>query len=288
VRVRAYAKLNLFLRVIGRRADGYHEVETLYHGISLADELEVAPGSDGVTLWTRGGPGGLPPGDENLVVRAAHRLRARCRAQGARIGLHKHIPVGAGLGGGSADAAAALAALNELWSCGLGAADLSALAAELGSDVPFCLVGGSALGTGRGELLRTLDAPTALWFVLGISTRPLMTADVYRLWRASRAPQEGLSAIVAALRSGDARAVAAHVHNDLEDVVMELRPELGAKRRALEEAGALAACVSGSGPTLFALASGEAHAGALAGAVAGRFDRVEVVASAPVGIERVA
>jgi 4-diphosphocytidyl-2C-methyl-D-erythritol kinase len=239
-----------------------------------------------------GGPGGgragRPANADNLVVRAAHVLRARCAAPGARIGLRKHIPVGAGLGGGSADAAATLVALNDLWACGLDEADISAFAAELGSDVPFCLRGGSALGTGRGEQLRMLHAPAALWFVLGISARPLMTAEVYRRWRGSNAPAKGVSGMLAALAGGDARSLAAHVHNDLEDVVMELRPELRAQRRVLEDAGALAACVSGSGPTLFALASGEAHASVLARAITGRFDRVEIVASVPAGVERIA
>ena len=284
MRGRAHAKVNLFLRVLGRRADGYHEIETVLHEVSLADELEVRSAPAGrVALHVRASAEAaaqLPPSEDNLVARAARALAERCPGRGARIDLTKRIPVGAGLGGGSSDAAAALVALDELWGARLSRDALADLAARLGSDVPFFLVGGTARASGRGERIAALRAGAPLWLVLGISHRPLFTAAVYARWE-GRPSSPGPAPLEAALAAGDPGELAAHLRNDLEPAALALRPELAAGKEAMMAAGALAALVSGSGPTVFGLARHEADAGAVAARVRDAFDRVEVVASAP-------
>ncbi|MGH2729323.1 MAG: 4-(cytidine 5'-diphospho)-2-C-methyl-D-erythritol kinase, partial [Actinomycetota bacterium] len=228
--MRAHAKLNLYLRVLSRRRDGYHEIVTILHGIDLADDLEVADGRTGEINLVADRD--LEP---NLVVVAARRLMTRIEGgAGASIRLTKRIPVGAGLGGGSADAAATLVALNELWDAGLDRSALMEVAAEVGSDVPYFLIGGTALATGRGEKVRPLDAPAAMWFVLGLSDDPLMTSAVYD--RYDELPLvEGPSpaTMIAALGAGDVEAVGSLLSNDLERVAIDLRPELAAKKAVL-------------------------------------------------------
>lgn len=276
IRIRACAKVNLYLRVLGHRPDGYHEIETILCGIDLADELELAADSTGeVKVET---DHDLEP---NLVALAAERLQARTgTGGGASIRLTKRIPVGAGLGGGSADAAATLVGLNELWGASLDRAGLLDVAADVGSDVPYFLVGGIALATGRGEKVKALDAPEPMWFVLGLSDGPLMTRDVYGAFDALP-PVDGPSPaeMIAALASGDAAAVGSLLSNDLERAAFGVRPELETKKAALLGAGALGACTSGSGPTIFAVAADEAHAASIAAGAAGAFDRVLVVRS---------
>jgi 4-diphosphocytidyl-2-C-methyl-D-erythritol kinase len=283
------AKINLFLALRGRREDGYHEIATVLHSVSLADDLVVAEGAgprDHVELgfepWL--GPVAIPE-EQNLVARAALLMRERLGQDAAlEVTLRKRIPLGAGLGGGSANAAGALIALNRLWAARLDAPELGRLGAELGSDVPFCLVGGSAMATGRGEVVRRVEVPQSLWFLLGMSSQPLPTADVYRAWSPGAAPREP-KPLLAALTAGDTARLAGLLHNDLETVAFELRPRLRRAKAALLDAGALGACLSGSGPTLFALTDGEAHARAVAEAVKGAFDKVVMVSSRPACVE---
>jgi 4-diphosphocytidyl-2-C-methyl-D-erythritol kinase len=280
----AHAKVNLCLRVLARRGDGYHDIDTILHAISLADEIEaVADGSGEVRVVVRAGApvGALPAEEDDLVTRAARALAARSpRPVGARVEVVKRIPVGAGLGGGSSDAAATLLALNELWGLRLGRAQLAEVASGLGSDVPFFLSGGSMRARGRGEVLSPVRVGARLWFVLGLATSPLLTREVYGRWspRTGRGGEPGLTS---ALAAGDPSAVGRALRNDLEEAAFALRPELPEAKRALLDAGALGALVSGSGPTLFGLARDEEHAAALAAAVAGAFDRTEIVASSP-------
>jgi 4-diphosphocytidyl-2-C-methyl-D-erythritol kinase len=292
MRLRTYAKVNLFLRVLAKRSDGFHEIETILHGIDLADDLDIEVSSKGgieVEIDRSEGPAGpLPDPRDNLVVRAAQRLAERAEIdRGAVIRLVKRIPIGAGLGGGSADAAGVLGALNDLWDAGLDHPALLDVASEVGSDVPYCLTGGTTLATGRGEKLKTLVAPSPLWFVLGISDEPLLARDVYDAHDARRPqPAPELAVMIEALGSGDAAAVATSLHNDLERAAFELRPDLESKKASLLAAGAVGACTSGSGPTIFALASDEAHAYAIAGAVSADFNRLLVARSQSRSIER--
>jgi 4-diphosphocytidyl-2-C-methyl-D-erythritol kinase len=286
IRVRACAKVNLFLRVLGARSDGYHDIETIFHGVSLCDELAFAPRPTGVEIRTAPGARGvLPPVRDNLIARAAQLFADQAARRGVSVRVVKRIPVGGGLGGGSVDAAATLVALNELWDLGLDAAGLSRAATALGSDVAYFLAGGTVLATGRGEKLVPIASPAALWLVLGISDVPLLTRDVYARWDKHRTRGPTSSALVDALGRGDVSAVGARLHNDLEPAAISLRPELAAARDVLLDAGALGAAVSGSGPTVFGLAGSEDHARSLAAAVSARFDAVEVVRGATTSVE---
>jgi 4-diphosphocytidyl-2-C-methyl-D-erythritol kinase len=275
---RAPAKVNAHLAVGPLRPDGFHELRTVYVAVSLFDTVTVRPGQ-GLSVTVTGVDAAVVPTDRrNLVWRAAELLAAHAGVPAdAGIDIAKAIPAAAGLAGGSADAAAALVALDALWGTRAGRGDLEALAAQLGSDVPFSLVGGVALGAGRGEQLTPVLARTRLHWVLGIAGDGLSTPAVYaeldRLRAVGTLPgTAGLASadpVIAALRSGRATALAGALANDLQAPALALRPELGRALRAATDAGALAALVSGSGPTVAALAEDEQGAIGLAAALAG-------------------
>lgn len=283
---RAPAKVNVHLHVGPVRPDGFHDLRTVYLAVSLFDTVTVRPG-DGLSLRVRGegsGSGGGPatvPGDRrNLVWQAAELLARHAGvAADAELEIDKSIPAAAGLAGGSADAAAALVALDALWGTRTTRGDLAGLAAELGSDVPFSLLGGVALGTGRGERLSPVLARRRWDWVLGIGGEGLSTPTVYAELDALRAEGRTGSAagragdaaepVIAALRSGPASALAAILDNDLQAPALRLRPGLRRALQAAEEAGARAALISGSGPTVAALADHEDAAVALAARLAG-------------------
>ena len=292
VKFRTNAKVNLFLRVLGRRPDGYHEVETILQVIRLADEIEIAATSSGNVevemTWLDGGTGDLPVPADNLITRAAgHLLDSGARNDGIKVTVRKRIPIGAGLGGGSGNAAGALVVLNEMWGLELERDRLKELAALVGSDVPYCIEGGTSLATARGEKLTPLPSPATMWFVLGITDEPMLTKDVYDAWDTLPPPEEVSSALMTlALGAGDPEEVASLLHNDLEPAVFTLRPELEKKKEILVEAGALAACVSGSGPTLYGVGRDESDAKAVAAKVEDVFDRVLVTSSRTDCIER--
>ena len=284
LRLRTNAKINLFLRVREKLSDGFHSIETVFHSVSLADRLTVAGEGEPfrVEMASGLGPMDLPPPGANIVHAAARALAGWAdREPAGRVDIVKHIPIAAGLAGGSANAAGALVGLQRLWGT---EADLLALGASLGADVPFCLRGGTALATGKGEVLSPLEAPT-LWFVLGIDDRPLSTADVYGEWRAEDQGEVPVELMKEALDSADPAVIAAAFRNDLEFPAFRLRPDLPDKKASLLAAGALGAALSGSGPTLFGLATDEAHARQVAGACKGNFHRVEVVSSTQVCVE---
>lgn len=308
VRVRVPAKINLFLAVRGLRDDGYHEVVSVMQTVGLHDvvtaRLEGPPVASqhpatrrSMRLSFEHDAGDRVPSDKsNLAVRAACALMRTVgigvpeepnRGSGAdtdvsrtRLHLHKRIPVAAGMAGGSADAAGAIVALNQLWACELDRDEQRRVAAELGSDVPFCVTGGTALATGTGTATAQVLCRGRYHWVIGISDRPLATPDVYRTWDDIGCPSEiEPDAVLAALRTGDAEALGAALHNDLEPATFHLRPELLDARDAMLDAGALGAVVSGSGPTLVALAASEDEALDLAAALGEHFDRTEVAAS---------
>lgn len=286
---RAPAKVNVHLAVGPARPDGFHELQTVYLAVSLFDTVTVEPG-EGLALTLTGegsGADAVPTDRRNLVWQAAELLaRSAGVAADAAIAVDKSIPAAAGLAGGSADAAAALVALDALWGTGASREDLLALAAELGSDVPFSLQGGVALGSGRGEQLSPVLARGTWHWVLGIARSGLSTPAVYaeldRLRADGRAPQPGpdtSAPVLAALRGGPPSALAAALTNDLQAAALALRPDLRRALGAATEAGALAALVSGSGPTVAALAAGEQEAVRLAAALSGEgvFRTVRVV-----------
>ncbi len=286
VRVETPAKVNLLLGVGPARADGFHELATLFYALDLTDTLDAVvlpdPG-DGtpapvvLTVRTRQGPDHerLPTDGRNLAVAACLLLqRTYGVLKGIDLILDKQIPVSAGLAGGSADAAAALVAANHVWQLGLDPVELASLGAQLGSDVPFALTGGAAVGHGRGERITPVPAGGHRDFVLVCADQGLSTPAVYREFDRMRA--DGSAApgahevpyrLLTALAEGDVAGIAATVHNDLQQAAVALRPELGEILRDGLAAGARAAMVSGSGPTCVLLADDHDHAEVLCAAM---------------------
>jgi 4-diphosphocytidyl-2-C-methyl-D-erythritol kinase len=256
VTVRVPGKVNLYLGVGDRRDDGYHELTTVFHAVSLLDEVTVS-NADVLSLQLTGeGVESLPTDERNLAWQAAEVLAEHVgRAPDVAISIEKSIPVAGGMAGGSADAAAVLVAMNTLWELGVPRRDLHALAARLGSDVPFALHGGTALGTGRGEELATVLARNTFHWVLafadgGLST-PAVFGEIDRLREARGGPArlEDPEPVLAALASGDPAELAPLLGNDLQAAALSLDPTLARTLTAGVEAGALAGIVSGSGPT---------------------------------------
>ncbi|MFE3543517.1 4-(cytidine 5'-diphospho)-2-C-methyl-D-erythritol kinase [Nocardia sp. NPDC059177] len=273
--VRAPSKVNLHLGVGDLRPDGFHDLTTVFQALSLADDVELAPSASLTVRVSGEGAAEVPTDRTNLVWKAAVRLAHLAgRAPLVEIAIAKGIPVAGGMAGGSADAAAALVGLNELWDLGLGRDELSAVAAELGSDVPFSLHGGTALGTGRGErLLPVLSRNTFHW-VLALAKDGLSTPSVFRELDRLRAegdpPRLGdPQKLMQALAAGDPHTLAPLLGNDLQAAALSLKPELRRTLRAGVGAGALAGLVSGSGPTCAFLCETEQAAVAVAAELAG-------------------
>jgi 4-diphosphocytidyl-2-C-methyl-D-erythritol kinase len=297
VTVRVPGKVNLYLAVGDRRDDGYHELTTVFHAVSLLDEVTVR-NADVLSLELAGeGAESLPADERNLAWRAAELMAEHVgRAPDVAITVEKSIPVAGGMAGGSADAAAVLVAINSLWELGVARRDLHALAAQLGSDVPFALHGGTALGTGRGEELATVLARNTFHWVLafadaGLST-PAVFAEIDRLRgsgnRSAPAPLEDPEPVLAALASGDPAVLAPLLGNDLQPAALSLHPALRRTLRAGVEAGALAGIVSGSGPTCAFLCASSTSAVDIGTELAGAgVCRTVRVASGPVQGARV-
>ncbi|WP_106849794.1 4-(cytidine 5'-diphospho)-2-C-methyl-D-erythritol kinase [Blastococcus sp. Marseille-P5729] len=273
---RAPAKINLHLGVGPVRADGYHELATVFCALSLTDELVAAEGS-GVSIVTAGeGADAVPADASNLACRAALRLAEHAGIDAdVEMSVRKQIPVAAGLAGGSAGAAAAPGACDALWGTGASRGDLLQIAAELGSDVAFSLTGGLALGTGRGEMLSPVLAAGRWHWVLAVAEGGLSTGDVYReLDRIREGTERGATlelpdALMNALRSRDTDALGAALHNDMEPAAFGLMPTLRRTKAAGVEEGAAGALLCGSGPTMAFLARDEQHAVDLAARVSG-------------------
>ncbi|MFF7213209.1 4-(cytidine 5'-diphospho)-2-C-methyl-D-erythritol kinase [Streptomyces sp. NPDC008238] len=272
--VRVPAKVNVQLAVGGPRPDGFHDLANVFLAVGLYDEVTVAHAEE--LRITVAGPDAdqVPVDGSNLAARAAVALAARHGLE-PRVHIHidKDIPVAGGMAGGSADAAGALVACDALWGTGASREELLEICAELGSDVPFSLVGGAALGRGRGELLEPLETGGTFHWVFAVADGGLSTPEVYRecdrLRGDAAVPEpEASAALLDALRGGDAVALAASLANDLQPAALSLRPSLAATLAAGTEAGALAALVSGSGPTTAFLTKDAETAHAVAGALA--------------------
>lgn len=255
---RAYAKVNARLSVGPPRADGFHDLVNVFHAVSLFDEVTVRPAARLSVVVHGRAAGEVPDGPDNLAARAALLLAERTGVTPAvELVIHKAIPVAGGMAGGSADAAAALVACDALWGTGLEPAELRALGADLGSDVPFALLGGTAVGYGRGERLTPVPASGRFQWVFALAEGGLSTPAVYaecdRLRAATcvpAAPPVPDDELIHALAAGDTRAVGARLANDLQDAALSLRPDLAATLAAgRAEDGVLGALVSGSGPT---------------------------------------
>ncbi len=253
--LRAYAKINIGLRIVAKRSDGFHNIETVFHQIDLYDELAFEQAKD-ITLTTSSSH--IPRDSRNLCVRAAETLREHIRCDtGVAINLAKQIPVGAGLGGGSSDAAAVLIALNRLWNAGLQQKELASLAAKLGSDIPFFIQGGTALGTSRGDVLEYFDLKLPYWILTVTPSIHVSTAWAYSNVRPHESKK--IDNLRSAVEKGvtEPAKMSDTVTNDFEDSVFQSFPEIERIKDRLEASGALFAQMSGSGSSVFGFFSDE-------------------------------
>lgn len=266
VRLSAFAKVNYALEVRGLRPDGYHEISTVMQSISLADEVEIERAESGFDLVVEPEGAEIGPPEENTVYKAWARLGERIGdTLPVRVRLSKKIPAGAGLGGGSADAAATLVGLNELFKLSSNQAELQSVGLRIGADVPFCLAGDTALGEGIGEVLSPLPAPPPHRLVVAKPAAGAETAQIYGAY--DKWPVDGnfsVAPVVEALRAGDLDALARSLGNDLTPVTEDLVPEVRALEKALLRAGALGAAMSGTGTAVFGIFASEAEARATA------------------------
>jgi 4-diphosphocytidyl-2-C-methyl-D-erythritol kinase len=278
----APAKINLYLEIIGDRPDGFHELVMVLQSIALADQVQVrAIGSDTIRILCD--HPGVPQDETNLAYKAAALMRqkfptAQAQWGGVEIEIEKRIPIGAGLAGGSANAAAVLVGINLLWQLGLTQLELQDLAAQLGSDIPFCVTGGTALATGRGELLDPLPDLHNIYLVLAkYRDLPVSTPWAYRTYRQQfghtypcspddlecRKQQVHASGMLAAIAQQDGAKIAQLLKNDLEQVVLPEYPQVQALRDRFQAIGVMGTMMSGSGSTVFALVESEGRAEAV-------------------------
>jgi 4-diphosphocytidyl-2-C-methyl-D-erythritol kinase len=255
IRLLARAKINYSVEVKGLRPDGYHELSSVFQSITLADELTLERAGSGFEFTVEPEAADIGPSEENTVHRAWRVLGEHTGTPlPVRAHLQKNVPAGGGLGGGSSDGAATLVGLNAIFDLGLGTRTLQALAKEVGADVPFCVDGGTALATGIGEKLETLPGPPSHHLVIAKPPFEANTADVYRAFDAS--PGRATLAtqpVIEALRTGDLAALASALGNDLASVTEGMCPGVTELRETLLRAGALGACMTGSGSAVFGI-----------------------------------
>lgn len=253
VMVKAPAKINLSLDVLHKREDGYHEVEMIMTTIDLADRLELTLlDKDEIKIVSHNRF--VPDDQRNLAYQAAHLLKERFQVKkGVSITIEKAIPVAAGLAGGSSDAAAALRGLNKLWGLGLSLDELAEIGTEIGSDVSFCVYGGTALATGRGEKIQQLPAPPTCWVILAKPFIGVSTADVYRRLDVEQVQHPNTAEMIEAINAGSYDDVCRNMGNVLEDVTLNMHPEVLQIKDQMKRFGADAVLMSGSGPTVFGL-----------------------------------
>ena len=275
------AKINLTLGISGKRSDGYHELESIMQSISLVDVLNLSSRPSGLELSSDNPQ--LSVGEDNLICRAARLLNEQLGLKrGAKFSLQKRIPLAAGLAGGSTDAAGALRGLNHLWQLGLSRAELENLGGRLGSDIPFCLSGGTALARGRGDRLTSLSVKTGWWLVLVRPPIEVSTAEVYRnfsLQRVKRPPHT--EAMIESLSKADLNGIAENMVNVLESVTINMHPKIGEIKAEMLKRGAIGALMSGSGPSVFGIVEGYTRAIKLADAFRDRFQDVFVACTLP-------
>ena len=255
----AFAKINLYLRILGKREDGFHELCTVFQTISLHDDLTFSPSSDNEIHLTCDDPA-IPTGENNLIHRAAALLKKEFNVEpGANIHLVKRIPSPGGLGGGSSDAAVTLIGLIKLWGLNVDNTELVAIASTLGSDVPFFLYGGTALGTGRGTEITPMDDFSGRDMLLITPRVSVATADAYSLLSASGLTKEEAKSKLIVCHNEAKKLISeqSELRNDFEDVVFRSKPELAQAKNSLLELGAGKVLMSGSGASIFAFFSNE-------------------------------
>jgi 4-diphosphocytidyl-2-C-methyl-D-erythritol kinase len=251
--VKAPAKINLSLDVLYKRPDGFHEVEMIMTTIDLADRVELTLlEQDKIHILSHNRY--VPDDQRNLAFQAAQLLKDRYQIKkGVQITIEKTIPVAAGLAGGSSDAAATLRGLNKLWGLGLTLDELASLGSEIGSDVSFCVYGGTALAKGRGEMITDLPAPPTCWVILAKPFIGVSTAEVYRRLDLNGMKHPKIDEMVKAIQHNDYQSVCENVGNVLEDVTLKLHPEVAQIKEQMKRFGADAVLMSGSGPTVFGI-----------------------------------
>jgi 4-diphosphocytidyl-2-C-methyl-D-erythritol kinase len=275
--VKAPAKINLSLDVLHKRSDGYHEVKMIMTTIDLADRLELVELEQN-TIKILSHSRYVPDDNRNLAYQAANLLKKRFGInKGVAITITKMIPVAAGLAGGSSDAAATLRGLNKLWGLGLSIDELAELGAEIGSDVSFCVYGGTAIATGRGEKIRHIEAPPHCWVILAKPSIGVSTADVYRNLAINQVKHPNVDGMVAAIQEKNYGQICNLVGNVLEDVTLKLHPEVAHIKEQMKRFGADAVLMSGSGPTVFGLVEHESRMQRIYNGLRGFCDQVYAV-----------
>lgn len=274
---KAPAKINLSLDVLHKRKDGFHEVEMIMTTIDLADRVELVEISTGeirIVSHNRF----VPDDQRNLAYQAAKLLKDRFNIKkGISISITKTIPVAAGLAGGSSDAAATLRGLNRLWNLGLSLDQLAELGAEIGSDVSFCVYGGTALATGRGEIIHHIDPPPHCWVVLAKPTIGVSTADVYRNLKINSVTHPDVDGMIEAIKTSDYIQICNLMGNVLENVTLDMYPEVANIKDQMKRFGADAVLMSGSGPTVFGLVQYESRLPRVYNGLRGFCDQVYAV-----------
>ncbi|MFA8438987.1 4-(cytidine 5'-diphospho)-2-C-methyl-D-erythritol kinase [Pueribacillus sp. YX66] len=253
ITVKAPAKINLALDVLHKRNDGYHEVKMVMTTIDLADHLRITLlESDRIQIESTSGI--IPNDKRNLAYKAAALLKERFAIkQGCKIEISKKIPVAAGLAGGSSDCAAALRGLNELWQLGLSLDELATIGAEIGSDVAFCVYGGTAVATGRGEIVKPISSPAPAWVILAKPSIGVSTADIYEQIDVSTCFHPNVEAMIQAIETQNYKDMCHKLGNSLEDVTLKLYPKVAKIKEKMKQLGADGVLMSGSGPTVFGL-----------------------------------
>jgi 4-diphosphocytidyl-2-C-methyl-D-erythritol kinase len=257
--INAPAKINLTLDVLHKRQDGFHEVEMVMTTIDLKDRIDLTLLDDKhISIDTSSSA--IPADDRNLAYQAAKLLQERFGVPyGVSIYIEKHIPVAAGLAGGSTDAAAVIKGLNMLWSLGLTVPEMAVLGEELGSDIPFCIYGGTALATGRGEKITPLPSPPTFWVILAKLPIGVSTAHIYGNLRCDKLEHPQTKQMIKALEAGSFPSIAENLGNVLESVTFQLYPQVMQIKQQMKRFGADAVLMSGSGPTVYAITQKESR-----------------------------
>lgn len=256
---KAPAKINLALDVLRKRSDGYHEVEMVMTTVDLSDRIECQELKEDEILIRSSAPF-VPEDERNLAYQAAQYIKKNYQiSKGIKISITKKIPVAAGLAGGSSDAAAVIRALNRLWSLNMSVHDMMDLGAKIGSDVPFCVIGGTALATGRGEKLAVIPSPPPCWVVLAKPSLSVSTADTYKALNLSGAHHPDVLGMVERIERRDYYGMCQKLGNILETVTLTKVPEVHHIKTHMEQMGADGVLMSGSGPTVFGLTQHESR-----------------------------
>lgn len=275
--VKAPAKINLTLDVLYKRPDGYHEVEMVMTTVDLSDRIGLELRNDG-KIFLHSTNGFIPDDHRNLAFQAAQLLKTTYNVQqGVSITIEKEIPIAAGLAGGSSDAAATLRGLNELWELNLSLDTLAEIGAKIGSDVSFCVYGGTALATGRGEKIQQLPSPPPCWVVLAKPKVGVSTAQVYGALNLDKVEHPNTKQMIQALEEKDYESMCKSIGNVLETVTFKLNPEVVMLKEQMKRFGADAVLMSGSGPTVFGLVDHESRLGRIYNGLRGFCEEVYAV-----------